>query len=408
MTVVGGGAAGIFAAIAAARAHRHAQVIVFEATGELLDKVRISGGGRCNVTHHCFDPAELVKGYPRGYRELRGPFTRFQPKDTVAWFKKRGVQLKAEADGRMFPVTDDSGTIVNCLTTSTIEAGVQLRLNARVKGIAATEGGDNSRRFQVELHDGTSERFDRVLIATGSSPQGYRFAQGLGHTIVPTVPSLFTFKITDPRIQELAGVSFEKVRLSLLSEGKHPLEQTGPMLITHWGLSGPAVLKLSAWGARELHEQKYRAALQVNFLPSVSRDQVYTELAAFKEAHGRRRVSSESRFGLPKRYWEKIVQAAGIPDDNLWATLSREAMTVVTRELTEARFAIRGKGIFKDEFVSCGGVDLREVDFRTMESKHCPGLFFAGEVLDIDGITGGYNFQAAWTTGWIAGLSMGA
>lgn len=407
--IIGGGAAGVFAAVALAEEIRalppseRTRVVIIEATGEPLDKVRISGGGRCNVTHHCFDPAEMVKNYPRGHRELRGPFSRFQPRDTVAWFERHGVRLKVEPDGRMFPVTDSSQTIIDCLLHTARDLGIELRFQARVKEIRSNS--ESSGRFVVERHDGSQETFDQILLATGSSPQGYRMAQALGHTIVPTVPSLFTFKVSDPRLTDLSGISFEQVHLTLIA-GKQRFEQTGPMLITHWGLSGPAVLKLSAWGARELHDARYRADLRVNFAPASNREQIYDLLVAHKQAHGRRQVSGDSPVPLPKRYWARVVKSVGIGETTPWTDVTKLQMTTLAQEITAAQFPVKGKGVFKEEFVTCGGVDLREVDFRTMQSKLRPGIFFAGEVLDIDGITGGFNFQNAWTTGWIAGKSM--
>jgi predicted Rossmann fold flavoprotein len=406
IAVVGGGAAGFFGAVSAASQLRSAEIVIFEAGDQPLEKVRVSGGGRCNVTHHCFDPAELVNNYPRGHKELRGPFSRFQPRDTVEWFAQHGVQIKAEDDGRMFPVTDDSGTIIDCLLTTSRDLGIQLRRNARVKSIAAVSGSSDHPQFEIECHDATPERFDRVLLATGSEHQGYRFAQALGHTIVPCVPSLFTFKITDNRLADLSGISFTRVHLAISSGDSRKLEQTGPMLITHWGLSGPAVLKLSAWGARILHDCHYHAELTVNFLPDMTPDQLTAQLLTYKQNNPKKFISTESPVPIPKRYWSRIVQYVGIADETKWTHLSKDAMTSIVAELSRARFAISGKGIFKEEFVTCGGVDLKEVDFKTMQSKLCPGLYLAGEILDIDGITGGFNFQSAWTTGWIAGMSM--
>lgn len=406
IAVIGGGAAGIFGAIAAATNSPSDEVIVFEATGETLDKVRISGGGRCNVTHNCFDPAELVKGYPRGFRELRGPFSRFQARDTVAWFEQRGVKLKAEKDGRMFPVTDSSSTIVNCLLDAARDAGVRIRLNARAKGVL-TIGTIDSPQFEIEFHDHKTEKFDRVLIATGSARQGHQFAESLGHTLVPCVPSLFTFKVNDLRLDGLSGISFERVRLNLTTADKTKLEQIGPMLITHWGLSGPAVLKLSAWGARPLFEHRYRAQLTVNFIPDSNRETVYEQLVSYKNAHGKRKVTTGGSIEIPRRYWERVCTFVGIDDELTWNNISKSAMSALADQLTNAVFEVAGKGIFKEEFVTCGGVSLKEIDFTTMQSRICPGLFYAGEVLDIDGITGGFNFQSAWTTGWLAGKGMG-
>jgi predicted Rossmann fold flavoprotein len=402
IAVVGGGAAGFFGALAAAATDPSARIDLFETASQPLQKVRISGGGRCNVTHHCYEPRELVRGYPRGARELLGPFTRFGPRETVAWFEQRGVRLKAEDDGRMFPVTDRSSTVVDCLTRAARDAGIELRLGANVKGIAATPP-----HFDITLSDGSREAYDRVLLATGGSPQGHRLAASLGHTIVPCVPSLFTFNVTDPRLEGLAGISFDRVALTLSAGDAKALRQSGPLLVTHWGLSGPAVLKLSAWGARPLAATRYRALLRVNFVPDVAAPDVRPRLTAFKLKHPRKRVTSENAFGMPSRYWTRIVQHAGIAGDTVWSSLSNHSLAALVTELTAARFEVTGKGIFKDEFVTCGGVKLSEVDFQTMESKLVPGLYLAGEILDIDGITGGFNFQSAWTTGWLAGTALG-
>ncbi len=406
IVVVGGGPAGIFAAIRAAETGRHNQVTVLEATNELLGKVRISGGGRCNVTHNCFDPVELVKNYPRGHKELRGPFSRFQPRDTVGFFARHGVKLKSEPDGRMFPVTDSSETIIDCLLSVAKSLGVELRLGERMKSISV-KPNSNSSRFIVGLHNDKSIMADRVMIACGSSSQGYRLAESLGHTIVPCVPSLFTFKVKDERLIELSGISFESVKLQLDTGGKKKLSQTGPLLITHWGLSGPAVLKLSAWGARLLNECRYKAKLNVNFLPAHDTESVYNELLLYKKGHARKRIVSQSLFDIPKRYWMRATATAGIVDTLMWADISKVTLTALAQQLTAATFLVSGKGIFKDEFVTAGGVNLKEIDFRTMQSRICPGLYFGGEILDIDGITGGFNFQSAWTTGSIAGESMG-
>ncbi|MCI0530772.1 MAG: NAD(P)/FAD-dependent oxidoreductase [candidate division Zixibacteria bacterium] len=400
--IAGGGAAGFFGAISAANQNPNAEIILLEATHKPLQKVRISGGGRCNVTHHCYEPAELVKGYPRGGRELLGPFTRFQAKDTVAWFEKQGVRLKTEEDGRMFPVTDVSETVVGCLLNSARKLGVKLWLGARVKGVRLTDSG----QYEVELADGARHLCDKLLLATGSSLQGLKLAESLGHGIIPCVPSLFTFKITNPRLDGLSGISFENVSLTLTCDENQQLEQTGALLITHWGLSGPAVLKLSAWGARMLRQCDYHARLKANFLPDKNFERIHAELAAFREQNSRKKVQTDSPFRIPARYWHQMLKFVGIGEDTVWNQFTKTAMNAIVSELTGGIFEITGKGVFKEEFVTCGGVNLKEVDFKTMESKTSPGLFLAGEILDIDGITGGFNFQSAWTTGWIAGLSM--
>jgi hypothetical protein len=401
--VVGGGAAGFFGAIAAAQAHPHADVTLFEAGRHPLAKVLISGGGRCNVTHACFEPAALVQNYPRGGKALRGPLTRFQPRHTIQWFEQRGVRLKVEADGRMFPVTDDSATVADCLMRSAAAAGVRLRTQAAVRQIQRQDG-----EFVLSLRSQSSVRCDRVLLATGSNPKGYGFARELNHTIVPPVPSLFTFNIADPALHELAGIAVDPVAAQLQVPQQKPLKQSGALLITHWGLSGPAVLKLSAWGARMLHDHQYQGRLQVNWLPQWNPEQVRQQVMAAKQNVGKRAIANSCPFDLPRRFWRYLLQRAEIDPQQNWAEQSKKAINRLVQTLTQCPFAVAGKGVFKEEFVTCGGVSLKEVDFKTMESRRCPGLYFAGEVLDIDGVTGGFNFQAAWTTGWIAGQAIGS
>jgi len=406
IVVIGAGAAGVFGAISAATHDPLAEIAVIEAARQPLAKVRISGGGRCNITNHCFDPSELTKNYPRGSKELLGPFSRFQPRDTVAWFEKHGVRLKVENDGRMFPTTDKSETIAVCLLAAVAKHGIKIRLGAKVKGIQTSTHDRNSPKFDIIYHNSQPERYDRVLLATGGSSQGHRFAEALGHRIIPPVPSLFTFRVIDQRLDGLAGVSFDNVELTLMTGGGKKLKQTGPLLITHWGLTGPSVLKLSSWGARILHESDYRAELSVDFLPNQSAEQLYQALITYKVQNSKRRVWSANALPVPKRYWSRIVQLTGITEETIWTNMTRTDMKSIVHELSRARFTISGKGIFKDEFVTCGGIDLKDVDFRTMQSKRCPGLYFAGEILDIDGLTGGFNLQNAWTTGWIAGMNM--
>mgnify|MGYP001794696724 CR=1 FL=1 len=401
--VIGGGAAGFFGSVAAAT-NPNCAVTLLEAGPEPLSKVRISGGGRCNVTHHCFDPAQLVQHYPRGGKALRGAFSRFQPQNTIAWFADRGVRLKTETDGRMFPVTDDSATIVDCLTQAAQEMGVRIRTRASVASVTKAQRG-----FEVQLKSGATLGCDRILLATGSSPQGHRIAATLGHRIEPPVPSLFTFNIKDAQLRDLKGLSVTPTALKLkLEDIKKPLEQTGPLLITHWGLSGPAVLKLSAWGARHLHQQRYRSTLTVNWLPQQSQETVRETLQQAKAVRSRQSLATYSLFDLPKRLWQYLLHRCTLDPQLTWANLPKKGLNRLVQELTAGEYAIEGKGVFKDEFVTCGGIRLKEVNFKTMESRLCPGLFFAGEVLDIDGVTGGFNFQSAWTTGWLAGQSMAA
>lgn len=416
IVVIGGGAAGFFGAAICASAHPHAQVTLLEAGRQPLSKVRISGGGRCNVTHACFDPAVLVQNYPRGSKALRGAFTRFHAKDTVAWFESEGVKLKTESDGRMFPVTDNSETIVNCLVNAAEDAGVKFRLGTQVKSIEPQHSRLNCEiedtsptpwAFEIELKTGEILRCDRILLATGSNPQGYAIAKALGHTVEPPVPSLFTFNIPDPRLQDLAGVSVNNAQLRLPEAGKTLKEQAGPLLITHWGLSGPAVLKLSAWGARFLHDHHYRTPLLVNWLPQYNQESLRQMLLAVKSQLPRRQVTTSCPVPIPKRLWESLVARVGIGGEERWAEVSKKALNQLVQELNQGEYSIKGKGVFKEEFVTCGGVSLKEVDFKTMESRFVPGLYFAGEILDIDGVTGGFNFQSAWTTGWLAGQAMG-
>ncbi len=401
IAVIGGGAAGFFGAIRAAELDPTAQVTILEATDHPLAKVRISGGGRCNATHACFEPRELAQRYPRGARELIGPFTRFGPRETIAWFGTRGVELKTEADGRMFPATDDSTTIVDCLQQAALAAGVRLRTRTGVTGIQRNVDGG----FTLALAGGATLGADRVLLATGGTRGvgGASMAEALGHVIEPQVPSLFTFHITDPLLKGLEGLAVPSAGLQVADSR---LRSEGPLLITHWGLSGPAVLRLSAWGARELHAADYTFALRLNWAAALAPAQAAQALAAQRLDHARKQVVSINPFNLPGRLWDRLVEAAGIQPGTTWAGLSRELAERLVRQVTATQLAVTGKSMNKEEFVTCGGVRLREVDFRTMQSRVCPGLFFAGEVLDIDGITGGFNFQAAWTTGWLAGSAI--
>jgi predicted Rossmann fold flavoprotein len=397
--IAGGGAAGFFAAIACKELNPAAQVTILERSGALLSKVRISGGGRCNVTHDQPDPALLVSNYPRGARALRGPFTRFGPRETIAWFENHGVRLKTEADGRMFPTTDDSETVIACLVGAAQDAGVEIRTRAAVTGVEAGVDGE----FAVKLKDGSVLAADRVLLATGGAPAAYGWAAALGHTIEPPVPSLFTFNIVDPRLRDLAGVSVPEARVRL--DGAKEAHE-GPLLVTHWGLSGPAVLKASAWSARLLHDHAYQVGLTIDWRPDLRQDEVQEVLQDTKQNEARRTILAAGPFGLPQRLWRSLATAAGAKEEMRWADASKALLTALMREVHAGRYEIGGKGVFKEEFVTCGGVSLKEVSFATMESRIRPGLHFAGEILDIDGITGGFNFQSAWTTGWLAGQAM--
>ena len=408
VAVVGGGAAGFFGAIAAATANPQARVTLYEAGPQPLAKVRISGGGRCNVTHHCFDPAQLVQSYPRGGKALRGAFSRFQPKDTVEWFAKRGVRLKTEPDGRMFPITDDSGTVIACLSRAAEQAGVTVKVRSPIVSAEKANGG-----FKLQLKSEQSITCDRLLLTTGSSPTGYRIAKTLGHQLETPVPSLFTFNIADKRLHQLSGVAGIPVTVQLQIDGASKkelkaLKQTGPLLITHWGFSGPAVLKLSAWAARLLHTTKYRGSVLINWLPSLNQDQVRSELQQLKAEKTKKAIATYSPYSpISKRLWQYLLGRIDIDSTLTWANLSKKQLNRLVQELTQGTYSITGKGVFKDEFVTCGGVCLKEVDFKTMKSRMCDGLYLSGEILDVDGITGGFNFQNAWTTGWLAGQAIG-
>ena len=404
VVIAGGGAAGFFAAIACAEAMGSAgEVVLHEATAHPLAKVRVSGGGRCNVTHACFEPRELVRRYPRGGRELLGAFHRWQARDTVAWFAARGVETKVEEDGRMFPVTDDSATIVDCLRRAAESAGVRVMTTSGLR--RAESAGPGS--FWLTLTDGSEVRCERLLLATGGNraSAGFAIAESFGHTIEPLVPSLFTFHSDDPRLIGLSGLSVPDAAATVPDL---KLAERGPLLITHWGLSGPAILKLSAWGARELAARNYQFTVRLNFAPGLSRDELVRELTAARVANPRKQLATWSPISVPLRLWERLIAAAGIAPTATWTSVGNAALGALAAQVGAADFKVEGKSLFKDEFVTCGGVRLSEVDFRTMESRLRPGLHFAGEVLDIDGVTGGFNFQAAWTTGWIAGQAMAA
>lgn len=395
--IIGGGAAGFFAAIQVARSYTNASVYILEGSKRLLTKVRISGGGRCNVTHNKRDVRELLQAYPRGGKELHGPFTRFAVSDTIEWFQKEGVALKVEQDNRMFPITDSSETIARCLIEAAKQAGVTIVKERKVISINKIDEA-----YCLTYNGQESETYDSVILTTGGVKSSFSLAEDLGHTIVPPVPSLFTFKIADPLLTDLEGISFSEVQATLEVSSKK-FTKVAPLLITHWGLSAPAVIELSAWGARELHEANYRAKLTVSFLPRLGAQGCMEELNEAKKRYPKKQVSTYALFGLPKRFWTRAAHISGIAQNEKYADCSKEKIHNLASLLTQKEFQVTGKGVFKEEFVTSGGVKLSEVDFKTMQSKLTPGLYFAGEVLDIDGITGGFNFQSAWTTAWIAG-----
>ncbi|WP_417443588.1 NAD(P)/FAD-dependent oxidoreductase [Joostella sp.] len=403
--IVGGGAAGFFSAIQIATHDPQLKVIILERGKEVLTKVKISGGGRCNVTHAEFVPNELVKSYPRGEKELRGPFHTFCSGDTVAFFEERGVALKIEEDGRMFPESDSSQTIIDCFLKETEKYGIKVNTSCSVKNISAVSGSDE---WKLETSQGDFQT-KKLLIATGSNPKVWNLLESVGHIVVPPVPSLFTFNIKDTRINGLMGLSapasvllLDRKGKALKLNGNHKGEASGPLLITHWGMSGPAILKLSAWGAQELFDLNYQFKIQVNWLLDRNNHEVFGALTNVKNSEGRKLVFNTRPFDLPKRLWFKILEASEITSQMKWAEISKIQLQKLADELTEATYQVNGKSTFKEEFVTAGGVDLKEINFKTYESKLHKNLFFAGEVLNIDAITGGFNFQNAWTGAFIA------
>lgn len=396
VAVIGGGAAGFFAAISAKHHHPAAEVVLVEKSDKLLAKVRISGGGRCNVTHACFNDKDLARHYPRGERFLRKAFEQWSVKDTIAWFERQGVALKAEADGRMFPVTDSSRTIIDALSGAALAAGVKVWMQCPVRSLEPSDGG-----WDLHLAKGP-ERFDRVIVATGGTPkrEGLHWLAELGHRVVDPVPSLFTFNLPKDPVRELMGVVAAPAQVRIAGT---KLESTGPLLITHWGFSGPAVLRLSAWGARELAACGYRFTVNVNWTGGEGEEGVREQLRALRETQPGRKLKNTAPFKLPTRLWDHLLRKVEADPEATCGSLDRKALNRLVNTLVNDAYAAEGKTTFKEEFVTAGGVSLEDVDPRTLGSRVAPGLYFAGEVLDIDGITGGFNFQAAWTTGWIAG-----
>lgn len=401
IVITGGGAAGFFAAITCAETNPEAEVIILERGKKVLEKVKVSGGGRCNVTHACFDPNELIHFYPRGSKALLGPFHHFCTGDTVEWFESRGVKTKIEADGRMFPVTNDSQTIIDCLLAHANSAGVKIMLQTRVDKIEAPSAQND--RWQISLDGDKIIETDKLMIATGSNPKIWQLLEKLGHTIVRPVPSLFTFNIKDERIQGLEGLSVNNVHVTIPGT---KLEAEGPLLITHWGMSGPGILKLSAWGAKILNELNYNFSIIVNWLGDWNIEKTIQVLQQIKQQMPAKQVASNPQFQIPARLWKRLVAGSGIDPATRWSDLSHRSIASLAEQLSRCSFEVKGKSTFKEEFVTAGGVELDEVNFKRFESRIHKNLFFAGEVLDIDAITGGFNFQAAWTGGWIAGKAM--
>ncbi len=396
LVVIGGGAAGFFCAVNAARLNPALSVTIVEKSNKLLSKVKVSGGGRCNVTHACFSIAEMIKKYPRGAAFLKKAFHHFFTTDTLAWFKERGVELKAESDGRMFPVTNSSQTIIDCLVKEANKYGVAILMNAEVKQLYKANG-----QFIITFADQRQMQADYVCIASGGYPKGIQFEwlKKPGHTIEEPAPSLFTFNMPGNAITSLMGVTVENVAVKIA--GTKLLEQ-GPLLITHWGMSGPAILKLSAWGARELQTKNYTFKIAINWIPDFNENTLRDKMRQLRFDLATQKIINRNPFALPGRLWEFLLQQSEISPELRWADLPAVHQNKLIKNLCTGEFEVKGKTTFKEEFVTAGGIVLSEIDFNTMQSKIVPNLFFAGEVIDVDGVTGGFNFQNAWTTGWIA------
>ena len=396
LIVVGGGAAGFFAAIETASQKTKQKIIILEKSTKLLSKVRISGGGRCNVTHHTFEPSLLSKHYARGQKEFKQLFRVFQASDTVTWFEQRGVELVTEADGRMFPISDSSQTIIDCFMNEAEKAGIEILTSSEV-----TDVGKVNDVFSVQCRNGKKYSSRKLLIAMGGHPQpdAYRLIKSLGHTVIPPIPSLFTFNDPAKEFADLMGVAVQDAEVKIAAT---KFSSRGPVLITHWGLSGPAVIRLSSWAAQYLHEAHYEFVALINWTGDQTEESVRTLLKEKNRLDGRKKVYSHPMFQLPQRLWEKLCAKAEVPPQMLWAEVPAKQLNRLVEFLVRCPFQIRGKTTFKEEFVTCGGVDLKEIELTTMESKKVPGLYFAGEVLNVDGETGGFNFQSAWTTAYAA------
>jgi predicted Rossmann fold flavoprotein len=394
--VIGGGAAGFFGAIQAAARNPRLRIVILEKSNKLLSKVRISGGGRCNVTHNCFNASELARHYPRGEKPLKNLFKTYQASDVVAWFKEKGVMLKAEEDGRMFPVTDTSATIIDCFLRCAEEHRIKIELNSAVIKLERAED-----LFYITTDNGTVLKSKKVLVAIGGhpNPQAYDFIRNTGHTIIPPIPSLFTFNDSEKKFKDLMGVS---VPNGVVRIAGTKLFQHGPVLVTHWGLSGPAVIKLSAWAAEFLHEKRYELTVLISWIGETQEEVVRNFLLEYKTNYKKRKIYAYPLYNLPKRLWLRLCGLAEIEEDKVWDEIPLKNLNKLMELLIRCPFKIKGKTTFKEEFVTCGGVDLKEINPETMESRKLKGLFFAGEVVNIDGETGGFNFQAAWTTSYIA------
>ncbi|NRD19245.1 NAD(P)/FAD-dependent oxidoreductase [Winogradskyella eckloniae] len=400
--IIGGGAAGFFAAINIAEQQPHLSVTILERGKEGLQKVKISGGGRCNVTHAEFIPSELTLNYPRGQKELLGPFHQFMTGDTIAWFEARGVALKIEDDGRMFPVSNSSQTIIDCFLDQAQKHHVEVLYNHAVKSIEPMLQSDiDAPRFKIETNQGALT-CNALVVATGSNPKIWKLLEDLGHTIIPPVPSLFTFDIKDKRIKDIPGVVAKHTEIKVVETN---LESSGPLLITHVGMSAPAILKLSAFGAVALAKRNYNFKIEVNFI-SLDVNSCTDALKSYKQEFAKKTVINATQFDLPKRLWKQLVLASKINETERWAEVNKAQIENLALQLTSAVFEVTGKSTFKEEFVTAGGVDLKEVNFKTFESKRIPNLYFAGEVINVDAVTGGFNFQNAWTGAYIVSQSI--
>lgn len=407
LVVIGGGAAGFFCAVNAARLNPDLDVLVLEKSNRLLSKVKVSGGGRCNVTHACFSIADMVKKYPRGAAFLKKSFRHFFTTDTIAWFRERGVEIHTEADGRMFPVSNTSQTIIDTLLNEASKHHVQIQMQAEVVAIEPidTATANDTGRFIVKLANGRDIVSNHVCVTVGGYPKAgqYRWLQLLGHTIIEPVPSLFTFNMPGNPVTKLMGVSVEKATVKIQST---KWQATGPLLITHWGMSGPAILALSAQAARDLKEKNYQASILVNWIPEFHETSLSEQLQQLRFEMAPQKMYNRNPFRLPSRLWDFILQQSGIKEETRWADLPSKEQHKLVKNLCAQEFTVDGKTTFKEEFVTAGGISLQEIDPGTMESRKHKGLHFAGEILDIDGVTGGFNFQNAWTTGWIAATSI--
>lgn len=407
LTIIGGGAAGFMAAITAAEINPDLSVLILEKNKTVLNKVRISGGGRCNVTHQPSEPRFFAKNYPRGDRFLQKLFSQFNAEDTIQWFNRRGVALKTEKDGRVFPVSNSSETIIECLVQNAAARGVRIQTSVAVESFLYQKDSSGGAKFKIELQNGDALTSDVLLIASGGRPksENYNWLSIHHPGLLPPVPSLFTFNCPDSYLLPLSGVSVGDALVRIVGT-KHSWR--GPLLLTHWGFSGPAILKLSAWGARDLAESGYRFSLRVNWTPDTSEDSLRQQMLRFKTETPKQQIASHPRFGLPLRLWKAFTEKSEIPDDMRWMEAPHKLLNRLIDLLTNSQFEINGKSTFKEEFVTCGGINLDDINPATLESRLVQGLYFAGEVLDVDGITGGFNFQNAWTTGFVAGKTIAA